>query len=281
MSDTTVNAVSPLDGFPGLEASNLRITYGGHTAVKDFSFSAPIGHITGLLGPNGAGKTTIFNACNGLLRPEVGAVRLFDTDVSAWPPPRRARFGLGRTFQRMELCQAMTVSENVALGREARSAGGNALKQVFCTRKQRKALARACDDAIEICGLGPVADRLLATMSTGQRRLVELARALAGDFRMLLLDEPSSGLDDEETARFGDILRAVVKGQDLGILLVEHDMELVMAVCEYLFVLDFGVLIFAGTPAETSRSEVVRAAYLGEAEPVAAAVGDASGLTEG
>jgi len=166
----------------------------------------------------------------------------------------------------------MTVRENVALGREALIAGGSLVRQLMATRGQRQSIEAMTDEALELCGIDGLASRLVSTLSTGQRRLVELARVVAGGFRMLLLDEPSSGLDDEETHRFGDILRRVVTERDVGILLVEHDMALVMAICEYIFVLDFGVCIFAGTPAEVQASTVVRAAYLGEAETLEAAV---------
>ena len=256
----------------GMDASNLKIMYGGHTAVEDFSFSAPIGRITALIGPNGAGKTSIFNACNGLLRPAGGKVELNGSDVTSWTPARRARIGLGRTFQRMELCRAMTVRENVALGRECVTVGGNFFRQVFSSPKERGTIGVATSEAIELCGLSDFADRLVGTLSTGQCRLVELARVIAGGFTLLLLDEPSSGLDDDETHRFGQILRTIVGEGDHGILLVEHDMALVMDVCDYVYVLDFGHCIFSGTPAETQASDVVRAAYLGESATVEAAV---------
>jgi len=247
----------------GMDASNLKIMYGGHTAVADFSFAAPIGRITALIGPNGAGKTSIFNACNGLLRPAGGTVELNGVDVTNWTPARRARIGLGRTFQRMELCRAMTVRENVALGRECVTVGGNFLRQVFSSPKERSTIKMSADEAIELCGLTDVADRLIGTLSTGQCRLVELARVIGGGFKLLLLDEPSSGLDDEETHRFGEILRSIVAGGEHGILIVEHDMALVMDVCDYVYVLDFGKLIFQGTPQEVLSSEIVRIAYLG------------------
>ena len=250
----------------GLEVRELTIAFGGNVAVNSVSFTAPRGRITGLIGPNGAGKTTTFNGCSGLLRPASGSVHLFGRDVTAWGPARRARLGLGRTFQRMELCQAMTVAENIALGREALEVGGNPLRQVLVARSQRRAIAAATEEALELCGLTPIAGQMVSTLSTGQGRLVELARALAGGFRLLLLDEPSSGLDDDETRRFGEILTSVVDQRALGILLVEHDMELVMTICDYLYVLDFGTPIFQGTPSETQASAIVRSAYLGESD---------------
>jgi ABC-type branched-subunit amino acid transport system ATPase component len=249
---------------PGLAVEHLTIRFGGAVAVNDFSFEAPLGHLTGLCGPNGAGKTTTFNACSGLLRPADGRVHLFGAEVTALAPAARARLGLGRTFQRMELFDSLSVRQNVRLGREAAMAGRNPVRQVLSTRKDRQLIADAVDAAVELCGVDEIAERKAGSLSTGQRRLVELARALAGDFRFLLLDEPSSGLDKAETKVFGEILRRVVEDHGTGILLVEHDMDLVMSVCDHIYVLDFGQLIFDGTPREMQQSEVVRAAYLGD-----------------
>ena len=260
LSDTPVTTA--------LAVRDLTVSYGGNVAVEGVSFSAPVGVITGLIGPNGAGKTTTFNVCSGLLRPVAGSVTLMGTDVTTKNPAVRARLGLGRTFQRMELCHALTVRENIALGREALVAGGGVIRQIFATPEQRRLVAEATDEALESCNLTSLSDRLVGTLSTGQRRLVELARVLAGGYRLLLLDEPSSGLDDEETHRFGEILKDVVASRGLGILLVEHDMALVMDVCQFLYVLDFGRLIFSGTPAETRASDLVRRAYLGEVDLV-------------
>jgi ABC-type branched-subunit amino acid transport system ATPase component len=252
----------------GLELSSLTVAYGGNVAVSSISLTAPVGRITGLIGPNGAGKTTTFNACSGLLRPSAGTVHLFGVDVTRRTPPARARMGLGRTFQRVEVCNAMTVRTNVALGCEARLVGRNPLRQVLASAAQRRAIETATDDALDTCGIGALAGALVASLSTGQRRLVELARALAGGFRLLMLDEPSSGLDSDESGRFGRLLETIVRERQIGILLVEHDMSLVMGICQYLYVLDFGQLIFDGTAAETQTSPVVRAAYLGDEQVV-------------
>jgi ABC-type branched-subunit amino acid transport system ATPase component len=255
------------DGAPtGIEVRTLSVRYGGHLAVDGANLTAPVGRLTGLIGPNGAGKTTIFNACSGLLRPSDGRVLLFGEDVTRRSPAARARRGLGRTFQRMELFGSMTVTENITVGREAGLAGSNPLRQLTGGRRERRAVATAVEEALEVCGIGDLADRPAGALSTGQRRLVELARAYAGDYRLLLLDEPSSGLDRAESERFGQILQRIVAERGIGILLVEHDMVLVMNTCEYLFVVDFGCLIFEGTPAETRSSPIVRSAYLGEDE---------------
>ena len=255
----------------GLEVDGLTVRFGGHLAVNELSFTAPRGRITGLIGPNGAGKTTTFNACSGLLEPAGGRVRFDGRDITRLGPPARARLGLGRTFQRMELFGSLSVAENIAVGREAGLAGASALRQVFRRPGERKAVTAAVERALDVCGIGDLAGRRADALSTGQRRLVELARASACDFSLLLLDEPSSGLDHDETAAFGAVLTGMVAERGMGLLLVEHDMALVMGICDYLYVLDFGTLIFEGTPDEVRRSDVVRAAYLGsEAAMVAA-----------
>jgi ABC-type branched-subunit amino acid transport system ATPase component len=248
----------------GLSIESLTVRFGGRVAVDAVSLSAPTGRLTGLIGPNGAGKTTIFNACSGLLRPDGGRIRLFDHDLTHLSPAERARHGLGRTFQRMELFASMSVRENVALGREASLARSNAFRQFVCPPSERRLLDAVTDEALTMCGIASIADRQAAMLSTGQRRLVELARAIAGGYHLLLLDEPSSGLDPAETADFAAILRRLIGEKGTGVLLVEHDMSLVMALCDHIFVLDFGRLIFAGTADQTRSSAAVRAAYLGD-----------------
>jgi ABC-type branched-subunit amino acid transport system ATPase component len=163
----------------------------------------------------------------------------------------------------MELFDSLTVAQNVALGREAGIAGSSLTGQLFSRRSERVLVGEAARSAIELCGLDELVDRRVASLSTGQRRLVELARVVAGDFRVLLLDEPSSGLDHAETRRFAEILRAVIARGQTGILLVEHDMSLVMDVCQYVYVIDFGKLIYEGEPDAVMASDEVRAAYLG------------------
>ena len=250
----------------GLTVSGLVVRYGGLRAVDGVSLDAPPGRITGLIGPNGAGKTSTFNALSGLLRPAAGTVTLDGRDVTRLSPVRRAALGLGRTFQRMELCDGLSVAENVALGREARIAGSAPLRHLFSSRSERATVDEAVGSSIARCGLEGLGGRRVGGLSTGQKRLVELARAIAGAYRILLLDEPSSGLDTDETARVGEILEDLRSASDVGILLVEHDMALVMDVCQFIHVIDFGQLIFAGTPAEVADSAAVRAAYLGSAE---------------
>lgn len=249
----------------GLSVSSVVVRFGGLVAVDDVSLAAPRERITGLIGPNGAGKTTLFNVCSGLTRPTRGAVRLDGRDISQVSAARRPQLGLGRTFQRIALFDSLTVRDNVELGREGTMAGSLPWRQLVARRVERRVVAAAARDALDTCGIVDLADRPAGSLSTGNRRLVELARVLAGGFTTLLLDEPSSGLDDHESERFGEILTTVVAERGVGILLVEHHMELVLAVCDYLYVLDFGRLIFAGTPDEAVTSDVVRDAYLGTA----------------
>jgi ABC-type branched-subunit amino acid transport system ATPase component/branched-subunit amino acid ABC-type transport system permease component len=255
-----------------LEVLDLRVAYGGNVAVDGFSLSAPTGRITGLIGPNGAGKTTTFNACSGLLRPREGHIRFDEHDITRIGPSTRARHGLGRTFQRMELFDSLSVHDNVAIGWEGSRAGLNPLSHLLAAPTDKREMERATAQALALCELTEVAHRPAGSLSTGQRRLVELARCLAGPFRILLLDEPSSGLDPVETERFGRILTRVVEERGVGILLVEHDMSLVMKVCEQIYVLDFGRPLFDGAPAEVLHADIVRAAYLGEDDEAMAEV---------
>ncbi len=251
---------------PGLEIVELTVRYGGLVAVGGLSLEAPCGRITGLIGPNGAGKTTTFNACSGLVRPTSGRILLHGSDVTHTGTAPRARQGLGRTFQRSELWPSLTVEQNVALGREAAMAGGSVVHQIVASPGDRQAVDDAVERAFALTGVGALRDRQAALLTSGERRLVELARTLAGDYDVVLLDEPSSGLDPAETERFGAVLQRVVAERGSGLLLVEHDMALVMEICEHIYVLDFGRLLFDGTPDEVRASELVQAAYLGSDE---------------
>jgi ABC-type branched-subunit amino acid transport system ATPase component len=247
----------------GLTVEAVTVRFGGLVAVDGATLHAPRGRLTGLIGPNGAGKTTLFNVCSGLQAPTAGRILLDGSEVTRSSAARRARAGLGRTFQRMELYDDLSVRDNVAMGREAYLAGGGLTSQLLGGRGQRRIIDEATESALELCGLTALERRAAGDLSTGQRRLVELARVLAGPYTLLLLDEPSSGLDQRETARFDEVLRAAMQQRDLGILMVEHDMELVMGICDHLFVLEFGHIIFEGSPAEVRDSAKVRSAYLG------------------
>jgi ABC-type branched-subunit amino acid transport system ATPase component/ABC-type branched-subunit amino acid transport system permease subunit len=263
----------------GLQVRGLSVRFGGVSAVQDVSLTAPMGSITGLVGPNGAGKTTTFNACSGLVKANDGEVVLHGRDVTSVGPSGRSRLGLGRSFQRVELFSSLTVRENVALGREASMAGANPARQLVSTAAQRAVVRRAVEDAMELTGIGPLAELQAGLLPTGQRRMVELARVLAGPFDLLLLDEPSSGLDAGETRRFGEILTGAVAERSVGVLLVEHDMALVRQVCRHIYVLDFGRMVFEGSASEMLASPIVRNAYLGsEGGPAEAAAVSGPGL---
>jgi ABC-type branched-subunit amino acid transport system ATPase component/branched-subunit amino acid ABC-type transport system permease component len=249
-----------------LQVEDLRVAFGGLVAVDGASLEVPRGRITGLIGPNGAGKTTIFNACSGLNRPSRGSIRLDGVEISRRGTASRARRGMGRTFQQMELFDSLTVWENVALGAEAGRAGVNFLQHLMSSPATKRRIRARTEIALKQCDLLDLADRIVGSLSTGQRRLVELARCLSGPFHVLLLDEPSSGLDRVESAKFGQILRNVVAEHGVGILLVEHDITLVAEVCDYIYVLDFGKPIFQGTVSDVLVSPLVRAAYLGTDE---------------
>jgi len=255
---------TPETDAPGLEISGLTVRYGQVRAVRGVSLRAPMGGIVGLVGPNGAGKTTIFNACSGLLRPSEGRVVLHGRDVTRSSPSARARRGLGRTFQKAQLFDSLTVAENVALGREAALAGADPLRQLAASRAQNRQVDAAVTGALAAIGIAHLAGAQAGLLSTGQKRLVELARVLAGGFDVILLDEPSSGLDAAESRQFGDILQRVVAERGVAVLLVEHDMELVTRICRHVYVLDFGSLIFDGTVQQMITNPTVRSAYLGE-----------------
>ena len=269
--DTTATPVIDSNTEPplaeGLSARGVVVRFGGLVALNGVSVEAPRGRITGLIGPNGAGKTTLFNVCCGFQKPDEGDVWLDGSAISGESPARRARLGLGRTFQRMELFGSLTVRENVELAAEAAHVGDDPLTQlglVGGSRKIRKETREIASGLLEDTGLTGLADRLAGEISTGQGRLVELARALARGPRLLLLDEPSSGLDAAESHEFGQLLVRLVRDRDLGILMVEHDMSLVLNICEWIYVLDFGRPLMNGTADEVRNSEEVRAAYLGQ-----------------
>jgi ABC-type branched-subunit amino acid transport system ATPase component/ABC-type branched-subunit amino acid transport system permease subunit len=262
--DQPAAAAQPVVAAVGLEVTDVRVQFGGLVAVAGVSLTARPGQITGLIGPNGAGKTTLFNACSGLNQPRKGEFVLGDSNITALGVPARARRGLGRTFQQMQLFDDLTVVENIAMGREGGYAGINPLEHIVRTRNQARIIEQMSRDALHICDLDSVSDVPVGNLSTGKRRLVELARCLAGPFNVLLLDEPSSGLDVGETYQFGQIVQRLVEERKTTILIVEHDLDLVTKICDYIYVLDFGTLLFEGTPSEVLASPEVQAAYLGD-----------------
>jgi branched-chain amino acid transport system ATP-binding protein len=241
-----------------LRADNVTVLFGGNAALSDVTLDAQPREVTGLIGPNGAGKTTLFNVITGLLPPTRGRVLLDDADLSHLDAYKRARKGIARTFQRLELFTSLTVRDNIRVAGEIRNTWG-----VLGARRQRINVTRECERIIELVGLGPVADKEVSAIPTGLARVVELGRALMTHPRILLLDEPASGQTEGETKAFGRLLRQLCIEDELTILLVEHDMSLVMDVCDRIHVLDFGVLIATGPPEEVRRDQRVLDAYLG------------------
>jgi branched-chain amino acid transport system ATP-binding protein len=240
-----------------LEAHGVTVLFGGNVALNEVTIGAHPGLVTGLIGPNGAGKTTLFNVITGLLPPTAGSVSLHGADIGYLPPHKRARRGMARTFQRLELFTSLTVRENIQVAGEIRNGWD---------RRHRMNPAIEAERVIELVGLGPVADRDVSDIPTGTARIVELGRALMTRPQVLLLDEPASGQTEQETEEFGRLLQQLAHTDGLTVLLVEHDMSLVMAVCDFIHVLDFGRIIARGTPAEIRSNQAVLDAYLGVEE---------------
>jgi branched-chain amino acid transport system ATP-binding protein len=231
----------------GLAVDGITVRFGGVVALGGVELEARPGAVTGLIGPNGAGKTTLWNVITGLQRADAGRVLLDGRDISALRAHERARLGIARTFQRLEMFGSLSVRDNLLVAAEA---------------ARVEAPHEAVDAILRRVGLAGLATTRGADLPTGTARLVELGRALAARPRVLLLDEPGSGLNDEETDRFGDLLLALA-AEGIAVLLVEHDVELVMRVCSDIHVLDFGRIIARGTPAEVRADAAVQAAYLG------------------
>jgi branched-chain amino acid transport system ATP-binding protein len=235
-----------------LQVAEAEIRFGGVHALRGVNLSVEPGMVTGLIGPNGAGKTTCFNAICGLQGLNGGTISFDDKSMEGLRPHMRARLGIARTFQRLEVFGSLSVRENVLAAAEIRRRWS----------RDRSDTAANADGVLALVGLSALADRSADTLPTGQARLLELARALATKPRLLLLDEPSSGLSDSEGDELGDLLVRLA-GEGMGVLLVEHDMALVMRICTQINVLDFGAVLTVGTPAEIRADDRVRAAYLG------------------
>ena len=245
-----------------LEVHNIRKAFGGLVAVNDISFQIQAGQIVGLIGPNGAGKSTTFNLITGVLGLTGGQVLFRQQPVAGLRSREIAQRGMSRTFQHVKMIPDMTVLENVALGGHLRGGKGVVAAMTGMNRDEEKQLFKEAERQLQRIGMGEHLHELAGNLAMGPQRLMEIARALCSDPALLLLDEPAAGLRHKEKKALAAVLRQL-QSEGMSILLVEHDMDLVMDVCDHLVVMEFGTLLTQGTPAEIQQSPAVRAAYLG------------------
>jgi len=249
-----------------LEVQNVTVRFGGVQALSEAGLTAPVQAITAVIGPNGAGKTTLLGVISGAVAPLTGSVRLGGRDLSGLPPHARAAAGVVRTFQNLEIFSNMTVLENVMTGAHLKARYGllaSLLRTPAFTREERL-LREWSLEKLDFVGLSEKRDLPAGDLPYGEQRLLELARAIAGGPRMLLLDEPAAGMNTKETAALGGLIRRVRDDLGIGVVLVEHDMDLVMDISERIAVLNFGSILAEGTPGEIQANPAVVTAYLGE-----------------
>jgi ABC-type branched-subunit amino acid transport system ATPase component len=260
-SSTTVG------GPPILSARGVTVTFGGLKALDRVDIDIPPASIVGLVGPNGAGKSTLFGVLSGFLRSDDGVVEYLGDDVSHVSPQKRARRGLARSFQHPELFRSLTVAEHLVLAHRVHRQPNRIWTDFLTCRgwmKPNAAEVNRVTELIELVGLHDVAHAVAEGLSTGVTRLLEVARGLAADPKLLLLDEPAAGLDEHERGELSVALRSVREAEGVALLIVEHDMEFILGLSEEVYVLDFGKMIARGHPDEIRRDPAVQAAYLGD-----------------
>jgi branched-chain amino acid transport system ATP-binding protein len=269
---------------PRLECRDVTVRFGGVVALSSFSLSVPPAAIVGLVGPNGAGKSTLFSVLSGLHRPNEGQVLFEGGDITRTTAARRARLGLARTFQHPEMFAGLTTREHIQIAHRVSTSRSRIWTDVATGRGFRpadRAEIEAVDALLDALHLTEIADRPVAGLPLGMTRLVEIARALATNPKVLLFDEPSSGLDAQETEQVARVLERAVERSGVSLLLVEHDVAMVLGLCRYIYVLDFGVKIGEGTPDEIRADPAVRAAYLGDEKVASVAEPGGSAESEG
>lgn len=265
--DATGDATGAVTGAGSaalLDAREISIHFGGIAALKEISLSMAPGEAVGLVGPNGAGKTTLFNCLCGQLRPSSGTVSFDGHVLDDMPAHMRARLGIRRTFQRVEVFPELTARDHMIVAERARRGDGALWKDLLNKGKPRPEELRHVEEVLDLVGLADLADVPVAALSLGHCRLVELGRALCGEPRLLMADEPSSGLDMTETATLAGVLRSVQRERGMAVLLVEHDMEMVRSAVDRVVVLEVGQIIAEGTFESVVNDAEVRRAYLGK-----------------